>query len=241
MDHTRDAPDGGFDVQTEPYRAGVNVPTFRDGNAVFNADGTVDGFHGPFAEDAVLKVFGEGIRNGYDLVWHSNGNLYVPTNGTARGGNTLDDPTTPNVNEELSGLGKQFDYLFQVREGGHDGHPNDLLGNYVINGGAAGVPNGYTGRAGDDAADTDDGGNKYDAPIVADPDYDADGAYSLDFNRSPNGAIEYRSDLFGDNLQGAVMFVQFSQGDNVRYVTVDPDTGRVTGDEILRRPDGSEI
>ena len=28
------------------------------------------------------------MRNAYDLVWHSNGHLYVPTNGTAGGANT---------------------------------------------------------------------------------------------------------------------------------------------------------
>ena len=241
VDHTRDAPDGGFDVQTEPYQAGVNVPTYRDPNAVFEANGTVDGFYDPFAQDAVLRIFGEGIRNGYDLVWHTNGNLYVPTNGTARGGNTLDDPRTPGVNEQLSNLDKQYDYLFQVQEGGYYGHPNELLDHYIVNGGAAGVQNGYAGKAGDNAANTSDGGSEYDASVLADPDYDAGGAYSLDFNKSPNGAIEYRSDVFGDNLQGAVLFAQFSQGDNVRVINVDPVTGRVTGDSVLRRPDGTEI
>ena len=237
IDPRRDAPDGGFDVQTEPYDPATNDPTYRDSGSTFNADGTVDGFYDPFASDAVLKIFGEGIRNGYDLVWHSNGNLYVPTNGTARGGNTLDDPDTA-INEQLSGLDKQYDYLFQVQEGGYYGHPNDLLDHYVVNGGAGGAPNIY---GSDNAANTPDGGNEYAPGVEREADYDIDGAYSLGFNKSPNGATEYTSDHFGSNLQGAVLFAQFSVGDNVRVINVDPVTGRVTGDDVLRRPGGDVI
>ncbi|ETX29840.1 carbohydrate-binding protein [Roseivivax isoporae] len=237
IDPRRDAPDGGFDVQTEPYEAGQNAPTYRDPNATFNADGTVDNFYNPFASDAVLKIFGEGIRNAYDLVWHSNGNLYVPTNGTARGGNTLDDPNTP-INESVTGLDKQYDYLFQVQEGGYYGHPNSLLGHYVVNGGAGGPQNIY---GSDNSANTPDGGNEYAPGVVRDEDYDADGSYSLGFNKSPNGATEYTGNLFGSNLKGAILFAQFSVGDNVRVINVDPVTGRVTGDDVLRRPGGDVI
>ena len=43
------------------------------------------------ADDAPVTIFAAGIRNAYDLVWHSNGYLYVPTNGTAYG----DTPASP--------------------------------------------------------------------------------------------------------------------------------------------------
>ena len=233
IDPSRTAPDGGFDVQTEPYDPSSDAPTYRT-NGAFNADGTFAGFYDPFAADAVLRIYGEGIRNGYDLVWHSNGNLYVPTNGTARGGNTLDDPNT-SIDESVTGLDKQVDFLFQVQEGGYYGHPNSLLGHYVVNGGNP--------TAGQDpnSANTSDGGNEYPVGVLPDAEYDVDGAYSLGFNKSPNGATEYRGAAFGASLQGAVLFAQFSQGDNVRYVTVDPVTGRVTGDDVLRRPDGQVI
>ena len=39
-----------------------------------------------------MTVYASGIRNAFDLVWHTNGQLYVPTNGSAAGGNT---PATP--------------------------------------------------------------------------------------------------------------------------------------------------
>ena len=51
------------------------------------------GTYNPFATNAPVKVYASGIRNAYDHVWHSNGQLYVPTNGSASGGNT---PATPS-------------------------------------------------------------------------------------------------------------------------------------------------
>ena len=44
-----------------------------------------DGTYNPYAIDAPLTLFASGIRNAYDLIWHSNGQAYVPTNGTAGG------------------------------------------------------------------------------------------------------------------------------------------------------------
>ena len=40
------------------------------------------------ADDAPLEIYATGIRNAYDLIWHSNGSIYVPTNGTAGGANS---------------------------------------------------------------------------------------------------------------------------------------------------------
>src|SRR5204862_174932 len=69
-----------------------------------NADGTLGstplnvktkdggGSYDPFAAGVALTIFAQGVRNAYDLVWHSNGNLYAPTNGSAAGGNTPLDP-----------------------------------------------------------------------------------------------------------------------------------------------------
>ena len=227
LDHTRGAPDGGFDVQTEPFEG--SDPTFRT-PLPFNADGTFPGAYDPFADDAVLRIFGEGVRNAYDLVWHSNGQLYVPTNGTAAGGNSPDDPNTA-IDESLSGHKTQFDYLFTVEEGGYYGHPNPLLDNYVLNGGNP--------TAGPDL----NGQNTGIYPVGVEPDaeYDVGGVYALGFNKSPNGAVEYTGDAFGANLKGAVLFAQFSQGDNVRVINVDPVTGEITGDDVLRRRGGDEI
>ncbi|MDQ4141808.1 MAG: Ig-like domain-containing protein, partial [Bacteroidota bacterium] len=48
----------------------------------------IDGTYNPYATNSPLTIYASGIRNAYDLVWHSNGQLYVPSNGSAAGGNT---------------------------------------------------------------------------------------------------------------------------------------------------------
>ena len=118
-----------------------------------------------------------------------------------------------------------------MEEDGYYGHPNPRQGHYILNGG-----NPTSG-----ADPNEVGGNAYYAPgTLPEPNYDIEDAYSLGFNQSPNGAIEYTGDAFGSNLKGALLFVQFSSGDNVRMVQLD-ENGDIRGDDVLRRPDGSVI
>ncbi|MEM6766438.1 MAG: Ig-like domain-containing protein, partial [Bacteroidota bacterium] len=189
-----------LDIDLLPNNLPLDVQTV-DGN----------GSYDPFAVNAPLTIFAEGIRNAYDLVWHTNGQLYIPTNGSAAGGNT---PTSnpndqnyiaPNPNYSYSGptipyIGgiqpTQFDYLFRVVANGYYGHPNPLRAKYVLNGGDADVNNaGYNGVA---------------------PDAGYLGfAYNFDRNKSPNGVIEYRSNAFGGALQGRILVVRYSQNDDI--------------------------
>lgn len=53
----------------------LNVKTAEGGN------------YDPYALGAPVKIYATGVRNAVDLVWHSNGQLYVPTNGSAGGSN----------------------------------------------------------------------------------------------------------------------------------------------------------
>ncbi|MDN3523649.1 carbohydrate-binding protein [Halomonas sabkhae] len=252
IDPTRDAPAGGFDVSTEPVPDNGQNTRYADpdghpkddpipmGNGEFlvfddrgvatvqDINGNVlESFYDPFAEDAVLQLFATGARNAYDLVWHSNGFLYVPTNGSAAGGNVPDDPSTPE-NERYTNVEKQDDYLFKIVEGGYYGHPNPLRDEYILNGGnpTSGTdPNQVT---------------TYPSGIDPEGNYDISGVYSLGENRSPNGAVEYTSGIFGGNLQGNVLFTEYSGGDDVRSVTLDAN-GNVIGDDVLRDPDGNVI
>ncbi|MHC5832064.1 MAG: hypothetical protein ACYT04_92835, partial [Nostoc sp.] len=38
------------------------------------------GTYNPFKQGAAVTIFASGIRNAYDLVWHTNGQLYAPAN-----------------------------------------------------------------------------------------------------------------------------------------------------------------
>ena len=270
IDPSRTPPAGGFDVTTEPLPAdgfnrrfgyedvvnGALVPTddgdLKNGGIAidsgvyagaflhFDANGAatvregadagsalVAAFYDPFAPDAVVKLFAEGVRNGYDLVWHSNGKLYVPTNGSAAGGAVPDDPATPE-DESRTGVEKQDDYLFIVEEGGYSGHPNPLRDNFILNGGNP--------TAGEDPNEV----LAYDAGTAPDPAYDPAKAYSLGANRSPNGVIEYRGNAFGGALQGAIIFTEYSSGDDLRALLLD-ENGAVVDDFALRDATGKVI
>jgi hypothetical protein len=60
---------------------------------------TIDcgGDYDPAAPDAPLTIYATGVRLGYDLVWHSNGHLYVPTNGSDKGGNVPKGDKSPSL------------------------------------------------------------------------------------------------------------------------------------------------
>lgn len=183
------------------------------------------GNYDPFAPGAPVTVYGSGVRNAYDLVWHSNGELYVPTNGSASGGKTPktpdplpdscqtrldDDENGDYTGPKVSGIDRvsksQNDYLFRVEEGGYYGHPNPLRCEWVLNGGN---PNSWA-----DPAEVDD------YPVGTEPDRNWRGfAYNFGKNKSANGAIEYRSNVFGDELRGKLLVVRFSLGDDIIVLT----------------------
>ncbi|GAB2782287.1 hypothetical protein GCM10027040_05460 [Halomonas shantousis] len=250
IDPTRTPPEGGFDVSTEPlpdngrrYADDDNdlkndpIPMGDGEYLVFAENGTatvqndegaiLEQFYDPYADDAVLKIFATGIRNGYDLVWHSNGQLYVPTNGSAAGGSVPDDPST-SVDESQVNVSKQDDYLFTVEEGGYYGHPNPLHDQYIMNGGNP--------TSAEDVNQVDD----YPVGQEPDPNYRIEDAYSLGENRSPNGATEYTSDVFGSSLQHNLLFTEYSGGDDIRSITLDED-GNIIGDDVLRDINGNVI
>jgi len=177
--------------------------------------------YNPRAANAPVTLYATGVRNAYDLVWHTNGQLYVPTNGSAGGGNSPGTPgafaTEPACTARANGAAytggavpvainivTQEDYLFRVVQGGYYGHPNPTRCEWVLNGGNP--------TAGADAGQV---GNHY--PVGTQPDPNWRGAsFNFSFNKSPNGVIEYRNaTAFGGALQGTLMVVRFSQNDDI--------------------------
>jgi hypothetical protein len=182
---------------------------------VKTADG---GTYDPFAPGAPVRVFGSGVRNAYDLVWHSNGSLYVPTNGSAGGGATPGTPASlpsrcgSRVNGQpysggsvpaiASVAATQDDYLFRVVRGGYYGHPNPSRCEWVLNGGNP--------TAAVDPAQVAE------YPVGRGPDPNWRGAaYDFDNNKSPNGALEYTSGAFGGGLRGALLVTRYANNNDV--------------------------
>jgi len=213
IDPNRDVSGGPINVQTQ------------DPNVVLPAGaGAQVGYYNPYAADAPVKLYATGVRNAYDLVWHSNGHLYVPANGSAAGGNAPDDPRTP-VNEAILGVDTQDDYLFDVREGFYYGHPNPLRNEYIVNGGnpTAGTDPNQVGQ--------------YPVGVTPPPNYGGT-AYDFSRNRSPNGAAEYISDVFGDSMQGNLLVVEYSGGNDIVSIKFDAQ-GRVITDDVTSLVDAA--
>lgn len=205
IDQYQTPPAGGFNVQTETY-------TNKAGQTITNPQGNYNPNDSKWNGNPPVKVFASGIRNAFDLVWHSNGNLYVPTNGSAAGGNTPDNPAT-TVNEGLTRVATQNDYLFKIPSGGggYYGHPNPKRGQYILNGGNP--------TSGVDPAEVvkpfpDSPYSGYPAGTQPDPNYKGF-AYDFGRNRSPNGVLEYKSDKFGGALKGKLLTVEYSAGDDI--------------------------
>ena len=177
-----------------------------------NDGGTYD----PFGPTAPLTLYSTGVRNAYDLVWHSNGHLYVPVNGSGSGGSTpagttgaacgdggtYEGPDVPG----LSGVGTQADYLFRITPGDYNGHPNPTRCEFVMNGGNP--------TAGNDPAQV----GEY--PVGTDPDVNYHG-FAFDFgdHKSPNGIIEHQSCSGDGALHGKLVVVRFGQPDDIIVLT----------------------
>lgn len=191
------------------------------------------GNYDPYSSNAVVKIYAAGIRNSYDLVWHSNGYLYAPTNGSAAGGNTPDDPNISG-NQALTSASIENDYLYKIETHNVDdrnatpyyGHPNPKQGYYIMDGGnpTSGVDpaevvanNGYTGYS-----------------VGTKPDSDYQGyAYDFGRNRSPDGAIEYKSNTFGGILKNKLLVAEYSGGDDI--LALGPDSnGNVSSGKVTK-------
>jgi len=170
------------------------------------ADG--GGTYDPKAPGAPLTVYASGIRVAFDLLFHSSGNLYVPINGSARGGNTPGsaDQTIPALRD----VSTQPDLLLRVEKGGYYGHPNPARQEYVLNGG--------------NPTPERDPVEVSEYPIgTAPPSNWHMPAYEFGKSVSPNGTIEYKSNTFAGALRGKLLITRYSGGDDVIVLTPGPN------------------
>src|SRR5690606_2266256 len=218
------------------------------------------GTYDPYAENAPLQIYATGIRNAYDLVWHSNGHLYVPTNGTAGGANSPGVTAHPNgtfTREAASGIPgfssvDGLDYTAACLDRRIDGkpytggtvppvanHPTQQDHLYrVEEGGYYGHPNPerceWVLHEGNDPANppqyAGSGGSKYPSGVKADPNYRGV-EWNLGFNKSPNGVIEYQSETFGGQLKGRMLIARFSNNNDLLFLQADSTTGKILGEQ----------
>jgi glucose/arabinose dehydrogenase len=239
-------PNWGFRAET-PLSASILVAdVLHDSRFAGTSSVNVntDNGYNPKATNAPVKVYAEGTRNPFDLVWTSAGSLYAPVNESAQG-NT---PAGPNNNPvALTGLGAGRDYLAKVIEGRYYGHPNPSQGHYVLNGGNPTnaidpfeTPEYPVGTQPD---------AKYQRPIL-----------DLGLHRSADGIDEYTPNKFGSVMQGKLVIAEFSNGDDIiavnpnntsdRFqvasgffnpldVRVSQSTGRIYVAEFGNEPDGT--
>jgi Bacterial Ig-like domain/Glucose / Sorbosone dehydrogenase len=243
------APDNAWGLRAEHLLAGavLRVDTTLITSPPLNiqtndANPFASGYN-PFAAGAPVTIFASGVRNAYDLVWHSNGQLYVPTNGSAAGGNTpatpvplpsactyrvddamFGDYTSPSVPGITNVTVAQHDFLFRVDPTrmvpGYSGHPNPFRCEWVMNGGNP--------TSGTDPAQV----TQY--PNNTQPDRNWTGsAYDFGEHLSPNGVIEWTSSDFFASEEGKLLVIRYSVGDDIRSLTLDPVTKNVTAEQAV--------
>lgn len=197
------APDNAWDNRAEHLlnAAILRLDTVKVGSTAINAKTESGGTYNPYASGAALTIYATGVRNAYDGVWHRNGHYYVPTNSSAAGGNTPAGggaPALNNLNET------QNDYLFDIVKGGYYGHPNPKRGEYVLNGG-------------NPSSSTDPAEIKA-YPVGTNPDDNYKGfAHNFGKNFSANGIIEFKGNAFGGTLDGKLLVVRYSAGDDILF------------------------
>jgi glucose/arabinose dehydrogenase len=170
------------------------------------------GSYNPAKPGAALTLYATGVRSGFDVLWHSNGNLYVALNGAAAGGNV---PGTPNGAKEFAPQINNItettdDLLLRIVKGGYYGHPNPRRGQYVLMGG--------------NPTDRVDPQEITEYPVGTKPEANwVPPVYDFGKSISPNGMIEYKGDFFGGALRGRIIVTRFSGYDDLFALTPGKD------------------
>lgn len=235
------APDSQWGMRPERLLTGallrVDLNKIQAGSPV-NVKTEDGGTYNPYAPGAPVTLYATGIRNAYDMVWHTNGSLYVPANGGAAGGNTPSVPSPlpascanrpdgsykgPVVNGK-NGMLKQKDFLFNVKQNKYYGHPNPARCEWVLNGGNP--------TAGVDPAEVID----YPAGTLPDPNW---GGVAYDFgeSQSPNGVIEEYTLPGNSLLKNRLLVVRYSRGKDIIVLKPGPD-GKIVASETLENVPG---
>jgi hypothetical protein len=194
------------------------------------------GYH-PYAANAPLTLYATGLRNAFDLVWHSNGNLYAPTNGSAANSNVPETPdplpvecstTRPDLdtngpwtytgtrsNRIAPNPTDQTDWVYNVHQGGYYGHPNPRRCEYISHGGNP--------TSGSDPWQEPN----YTVGVQPDRNFRAADVYDAGLHASADGTIEYKSDVFGSALRGKLLVIRYSAGKDIAVMDPSGPNGKI--------------
>jgi glucose/arabinose dehydrogenase len=162
----------------------------------------------PYARNAPLTIYASGVRLAYDMVWTTEGELYVPTNGSSAGGNA------PGSSAQLANIPiSEDDWLFRIVPGKYYGHPNPQQGFYVLNG--ANPTAGY------------DFGEVVQYTVGTLPERKwVPAAYSFGKHASANGIIQYKSSAFAGALRGKLLVCRYNVPGDIAVLQI--EAGKVT-------------
>ena len=173
------------------------------------------GSYDPKSPGAPLTIYATGIRNAYSCYWHSNGHLYVPTNGSSAGGNAPAGGAAPPI-RDLSTA--EDDWLFKIVPGKFCGHPNPAQGHFILNG--------ANPTAGYDFAEVP----QYPVGTKPDPDW-VPAVYSFGKHVSSDGLTEYVGNAFGGKLNRRLLVCRYNVGSDIIALTLDAK-GNVIGEQF---------
>ncbi len=170
------------------------------------------GSYDPAAEGAPLTIYATGVRLAYDLIWHDNGHLYVPVNGSSPGGNV---PAAPDGSAPAIAAVpfSEHDWFLDAKPGRYYGHPNPSQGHYILNG--------ANPTAGEDFAEVP----QYPVGPLPDPRY-APPIRDLGDHRSANGIIQFRNvnnTPAERKLDGTLVICRYSLGNDLTVIRVGDD------------------
>jgi large repetitive protein len=152
-----------------------------------------------------FELYATGFRNGYDLLWHSNGKLYLNENEGNSGLGLTPGPADDCPASTPVDPGTPDDELFLVQQNGFYGHPNPSRGECQRDGGVGKLGGAY-------------------APALVD--------YKPN-KSSTNGIAEYTSNVFGGELQGELLSVNYASGNNLVRVKLSPGGNSVVSTGTL--------
>lgn len=202
------APDAGWGDRPERLLSAsiLRLDLAKLGESTLDAHTEDADPYDPYAAGAPLTIYASGLRNSFDLTWHTDGHLYGAANGSAAGGATPAGPggvpaAIPVVPEA------ETDYLFRIDQGKYYGHPNPLQKHYVLNGGNP--------TAGVDPYEV----ASYPVGTMPDPKWQP-AVLDLGPHQAPVGMVQYHGSAFGGALDGKLLIARYSGGDDVVAVDV---------------------